>query len=107
MAPTQMRHADDRGRWRQRYFFAAFVFAFVTCYSAQVAHFYKHDDGARQCDRCQVEPHVVAEPMALQYAPAAQPLPRRYSRLSSRPGRFLPDPRGIWARGRAPPAVFS
>ncbi len=96
-----------RDRWLRRLLWAAFAFAIVTCYSAQVAHFYTGGHGARQCERCQNDLHVDSEPLALRYAPPAFALPQPHVPV------FYPsisppqDQRGIRPHGRAPPPLAS
>gem|GEM_PF-5807033 len=96
-----------RDRWLRRLLWAAFAFTIVTCYSAQVAHFYTGGHGARQCERCQSDLHVVSEPVAFQYVPPTSALPRPQVPVFSLFTSRLQDRRGIRPRGRAPPSLAS
>jgi len=95
------------GRWLPRLLWAAFAFTIVTCYSAQVAHIYQAGHGARQCERCQGDLHVVSDAVALQRASAVLNPRQPDIVFSFRFTSHLPDPRGLRPRGRAPPALGS
>ena len=113
MAVTGMAHGDRPQHrsapspWLRRLVWAAFAFAIVTCYSAQVAHFYRDGHGARLCERCQGEVHLASEPLALPRAVPVVPPPKPEHPSSHRLISFQQDPQGIRPRGRAPPSLSS